>query len=115
MPSGGLTELAALAQDGGWIFPLRGNEDAPLFGVREGGEVTETICIRSEKEVIVARLLTEDWLNAQRGGLRWVLWHFTGSLADAIGELRTLPPHGAPKAPRLRIAAPSQLWTPETR
>lgn len=114
MLGGGLGDLAALAHSGGWVFPLCGNEDAPVFGVREDCEVAETICIRSEREVIVTRLLTEDWLNAQRGGLRWVLWYFTGSLADAIGELRALPTHGAPNAPRLRVAAPSQLWTPGT-
>jgi len=114
MQEDGLAGLAALAQGSGWVFPLRGNEDAPLLGVHEGREVTETICIRSEMEVTVTRLRTEDWLNAHRGGLRWVLWHFTGPLTDAIGELRTLPPHGVPNAPKLRIAAPSQLWTPET-
>lgn len=114
MQGNGLAELAALARRGGWVFPLRGDEDAPLLGVREGSEVTDTICVHSEKEVIVTRLLTEDWLSAHRGGLRWVLWHFTGSLADAIGALHDLPLHGAPKAPRLRVAAPSQLWTPET-
>lgn len=87
MQEDGLAELAALAQGSGWAFPLRGNEDTPLLGVREGRVVTETVCIRSEKEVTVARLLTEDWLNAHRGGLHWVLWHFTGSLADAIGGI----------------------------
>lgn len=106
-----LADLAALLGEGGWTYPLLLSPDGPLAGVKAGPAVTETIVIHSPQHVAVARMLTAD-LGYDPGAVRCVLWHFSGELRDAVAELRSLPPHGEPGAPRLRRPAPGDLWTP---
>jgi hypothetical protein len=91
-----LADLVALfARQPGWVFlPLGVTDDDVLYGVREGSVVTDTLIICAEWDTTVARLRTEevrDPFRAMRGA---VLWSFTGSLTDAIGELLALPDAG---------------------
>ncbi|GLZ30117.1 hypothetical protein Lesp02_23070 [Lentzea sp. NBRC 105346] len=107
-----LAELAELARPGrGWVFlPAFCNGVECLFGVHVGEFVSETIIVRSEEDVTVARLRNDDFLEPRRSGMpQVVLWEYTGTLVDALQELRELPGHDHPAAPKLLRPASSMF------
>jgi hypothetical protein len=106
-----LKELAALiTREPGWIFVTASISGVDcLYGVREGPVVTETITVRTPEDVTVARLRTDDFLFAG-GPFPGVLWEYTGSLVDALAQLRELPGHDQPSAPKL-LRPTSSMFT----
>ncbi|TWP52400.1 hypothetical protein FKR81_08670 [Lentzea tibetensis] len=107
-----LAELASLARSGGggWTFfqaSIHGVEC--LYGVRVGLVVSETITVRAVDDVTVARLRTDDYLAARRVAVPQVLWEYTGTMIDAIGELRALPHPEHSAAPKLLRPASSMF------
>jgi hypothetical protein len=93
----------------GWRFlhlrDERGNITA-IYGERPTFGAVETITFRSANMAMAARMGREDYPH---GG---ALWQTSGTVADAIGELLELPPHGHRLAPALARRASSSLWLP---
>ncbi|SHG99561.1 hypothetical protein [Streptoalloteichus hindustanus] len=103
-----LAHLIAL-RNGGWRFlppVVRDGRPVEVDGFREwpGGD-RDMIGVRSPSEVLGLRVTGDE-----PPGL---VWEHTGSLAEVVRALLTLPPPGTRTAPRLVVAAGPPLWTPD--
>lgn len=67
--------------------------------------VAETIIFRHWTNAVAARTRLEDYPDGHP------LWQAQGSVAEVIGKLLELPPHGTPGAPVVALKA-SALWRP---
>jgi hypothetical protein len=95
-------------RDAGWKFMPIEKDGHPVehdgFRVWPDGW-TDAIRIHSETNALGARVAPDEAL----------VWHYTGTVAQVVAELLTLPAPGTVSAPRLVIGAAPQLWTPGHR
>lgn len=72
---------------------------------RSARGVVETITVRALTEAIASRTRASDYPAGHP------LWQRMGTVADVIGELLELPPHGTSRAPMAALRTPA-LWRP---
>lgn len=90
----------------GFYFVLLRDVDNQIMAVhaeRRDRGVVDTITAASLEQTVVTRIRVEDY------PLGHPLWQSMGSVAEVIGELLELPPHGSPGAPVLALRE-SLLW-----